>query len=261
MAVRFSWKGIEGGLLLWVFSFQFQTFQPQMLNIRFLSSCFIQGQFSWFPPSTFPPFPNPAPLPCPVWHAPRHWMDPKCFLLSLCQGRSNWAEKKKCTSLTTATRVGTTTGMKNSWYHYIAPAPGPLSVPFQLHASGIWEPSWLSSYPTLDVATTFTIWDESAYLRALPVCLLLTCFFDLTTSLSPKGCSILLPFIGTAVFFGCFVNKNWVFRGAARQGGNGKEIWQIDFPTFILCTEDKSAWCELIHQAGSSSDGNLGSFQ
>ena len=188
LVVRFSWKGIEGGLLLWVYSFQFQTFQPQLLNVRFLGSCFIQGQFSWFPPSTFPPFPNPLPLPCPVWHAPRHWMDPKCFLLSLCQGRSNWAEEKKCTSLATATRVRTTTGMNNSWYHHIAPrlktALGPISITClrNLRAK-------LAQVPTPRCTTQqYLPFEMSQHIfnRALPVCLLTTCFLDLTTTQSPK---------------------------------------------------------------------------
>ena len=47
------------------------------------------------------PFPPP---PCPVWHAERRWMDPKCFLLRLCQGRlGNWVEKKECTFILDAT--------------------------------------------------------------------------------------------------------------------------------------------------------------
>ena len=76
-------------------------FKTQILNIWFLSFLFEHLVDVLFK-ATVPPAaaaaihisPSPNPLPRPVWHEPRHWMDPKCFLLRRCQGRSNWAEKK-----------------------------------------------------------------------------------------------------------------------------------------------------------------------
>ena len=77
-------------------------FKTQILNIWFLSFLFEHLVDVLFK-ATVPPAaaaaihisPSPNPPPRPVWHEPRHWMDPKCFLLRRCQGRSNWAEKKE----------------------------------------------------------------------------------------------------------------------------------------------------------------------